>query len=133
MQENDVTRDVLNAIESARENGDFDSVKRLSKRELENPQSDIDPLLIMDQIAHMYLDSFLIWLNEMKKINKNVDKHTVLRKIADNLENNPDILQFYTRFMQEMIDASAEEVRNKFLCVDADIEKAKEILKGEGL
>ncbi|MYK96746.1 hypothetical protein F4009_22585, partial [Candidatus Poribacteria bacterium] len=65
MQENDVTRDVLNAIESARENGDFDSVKRLSKRELENPQSDIDPLLIMDQIAHMYLDSFLIWLNEM--------------------------------------------------------------------
>ena len=127
------SRDVLNAIEQARDSGDFDLVKQLSKRALENPQSDIDPLLIMEQIAHMFLDSYLIWVNEMKKININFDKHTVLRVIAEQLEEHSDKLVSYTGFMQEMIEASAEDVRNKFLNVDDAIEKAKEILKGEGL
>ena len=81
-------KDVLNAIESARGNGDFDSVKRLSKSALENPQSDIDSLRIMEQIAHMYLDSFLIWINEIRKIDKNFDKQTGLRGIAEDLENS---------------------------------------------
>ncbi len=124
--------DVLKTIENARENGDFDLVKRLSKKALENPQSDINPLLIMDQIAHMYLDSFLIWVNEMKKIDKNVDKHRTLRLIAQHLEDTPNNLKVYTRYMQEMAAADAEEVRNNFLSVD-DIEKAKEILKDERL
>ena len=106
--------DVLKDIENARENGDFDLVKQLSKRELENPQSDINPLLIIDQIAHMYLDSFLIWVNEMKKIDRAVDKHSTLRLIAQHLEENPAVLMYYTRYMEKMVAANAEEVRNKF-------------------
>ena len=124
--------DVLKAIENAREIGDFDSVKRLSKKELENPQSDIEPLDIMDQIAHMYLDSFLVWVNEMKKIDPAVDKHWTLHRIAEHLEG-PNRLTDYTQYIKEMRAADAEEVRNNFLSVDADIEKAKELMKEEGL
>ena len=120
--------DVLKDIENARENGDFDLVKRLSKRELENPQSDIDPVRIMDQIAHMYLDSFLIWVNGMKKIDGSVDKHSTLRLIAQHLEDDPAVLMCYTRYMKEMAAADAEEVRNNFLSTD-DIEEAKEVLR----
>ena len=134
------SRDVLNAIEQARDRGDFDLVKELGKSALENPQSDIDPVLIMDQIAHMFLDACLIWVNEMKKIDENVDMHQLLRDkpntlryIADNLENPHLNLPCYTQFMREMAEASAEDVRNKFLNVDDKIEKAKAILKGEGL
>ena len=119
--------EVLNVIESARDNGDFDSVKRLSKIALENSQSDRDTLLIMNQIAHMYLDSFLIWSNEMKKIDKNVDTHTTLHGIAQQLENGG--WAGYTRYMREMIKADAEEVRNNFLSVDDD----KENLEGRGI
>lgn len=117
------SKNVLSAIEAARENGDFDSVKRLSKEALENPQSSISSLLIMDQIAHMYLDGFLIWVNEMKKIDKSVDKHSTLRRIASNLENDPDKLMYYTQYMKEMIEASPEEVINIFLSVDDDMEE----------
>ena len=126
--------DVLKKIETARKNGDFDSVKRLSKQELENPRiSDKDRVGIMDQIAHMYLDSFLVWVNEMKKIDPDVDKYSVLRKIAQNFEDNPNVLLWYTEYMREMMEAEAEEVRNNFLSVNDDVEKAKEILKNEGL
>lgn len=127
------SRDVLKTIENARENGDFDLVKQVSKRELEYPQSDIDPVLIMDQIAHMYLDCFLIWVNEMKKIHGTVDKHSVLHQIAQQLEDNPDKQLSWTRYMQKMMKADAEEVRNIFLSVDDAMEKVKEILKNEGL
>ena len=95
--------EVLNAIESARDNGDFDSVKRLSKMALENSQSDIDSLRIMEQIAHMYLDSFLIWFNEMKKIDTNGVNNTVLHGIAQDLENGG--WPGYTQYMREMIKA----------------------------
>ena len=122
------SEDVLKAIENARENGDFDLVKQLSKRALENPQSDINQLLVMDQIAHMYLDSFLIWVNEMKKIDGSVDKHSTLRLIAQHLEDNPAVLMFYTRYMKEMVVADAEKVRNNFLSGD-DMEEAKAVLK----
>ena len=107
--------DVLKAIEDARINGDFDLVKRLSKEALENPQSDIDSLLIMDQIAHMYLDSFLIWVNQMKKIDKSVDKHNMLRGIADHLELSNPYKVCYTQYMVEMTQADVEEVINNFL------------------
>ena len=128
--------DVLKTIENARENGDFDLVKQLSKRALENPQTDRDRLLIMDQIAHMYLDSFLIWVNEMKKIHRDVDKHSMLRGIAQHLENGSDKFMGYTAYMQQMAAADAEEVRNNFLSVDDDdddIEEAREVLRNEGL
>lgn len=98
------TTDVLKRIENARENGDFDLVKRLSKRALENPQSDINPVLIMDQIAHMHLDNFLVWVNEMKKIDSSVNKHDVLCKISQDLKDNPDKLLWYTQYMKEMIE-----------------------------
>jgi len=110
--------DVLKSIEDARINGDFDLVKELSKSELENPQSNINPLEIMDQIAHMYLDSFLIWVNEMKKINRAVDKHSTLRLIAQHLEDQPNSLVSYTPYMEQMAQADAEVVRNKFLSVN---------------
>ena len=125
------SRDVLKVIENARVNGDFDLVKRLSKRELENPQSDIDPLLIMDQIAHMYLDSFLVWANEMKKIDSNFQKHGTLRIIAQQLENQPNGLVCYTSYMKQMAVADAEEVRNNFLSVDDGIEAAKKAMEDE--
>ena len=125
--------DVLKAIEDARENGDFDLVKQLSKRALENPQSDIDPLLIMNQIAHMYLDSFLIWVNQMKKINTSVDKHNMLRGIADHLELSNLYKVCYTRYMVEMTQEDVEKVINNFLSVDDNMEKAKKILKDEKL
>ena len=112
--------DVLKTIENARVNGDFDLVKRLSKQELENPQSDVDPQSIMDQIAHMYLDSFLVWVNEMKKIDRPLNKYNALRAIAQDLEDNPKTQVFYTQYMKEMIAADAEEVRNIFLSVDDD-------------
>ena len=123
---------VLQAIEKARVNGDFDLVKRLSKRELEDPQSDINPLLIMDQIAHMYLDSFLVWVHEMQKIGGGFDKHNTLRRIAQHLEN-PNVLTDYTQYIKEMRETDAAEVRNNFLSVDDNVEKAKEAMKKEGL
>lgn len=113
------TEDVLQAIKDARENGNFDLVKRLSKRELENPQSDINSLLIMEQIAHMHLDSFLVWVNEMKKIDPSVNKYDTLFRIAQHLRT-PDLSTDYTRYIKEMRRADAEEVRNNFLSVDDD-------------
>lgn len=129
------TTDVLKRIENARENGNFDLVKRLSKKALENPQSDIDPVLIMDQIAHMYLDSFLIWVHEMQKIYPTFDKSGTLRIIANHLEN-PNMSTNYTRYIKEMREADAEEVKNNFLGVDDDddVEKSKEARRdGRGI
>ena len=124
--------DVLDQIEQAREEGDFDLVKRLSKEELENPHiSDKYRLLIMDQVAHMYLDSFLIWVNEMKRIDMTENKRDVLRRIAQNSENTPHKRIFYTAYMRKMIEAEPEEVRNVFLSVDEDVEKAKEAKKDD--
>ena len=117
------TENVLKRIENAREEGDFDLVKRLSKEALEDPQSDISDLLIMDQIAHMYLDSFLIWVNEMKKIDPSVDKYRVLCNIAIGLAENSgssDPLVVYTPYTEKMADAAPEVVREEFLSVDTD-------------
>lgn len=136
------TTDVLKRIENARENGDFDLVKQLSKRALENPQSDINPVLIMDQIAHMYLDSFLIWVHEMQKIDPTVNKDATLLVIAHHLainqhlaSKNLSILEDYTQYIKEMREADAEEVRNNFLSVDDDdVEKSKEARRdGRGI
>ena len=126
--------DVLQSIKDAREIGDFDSVKRLSKKELENPQSNINPLLIMDEIAHMFLDIFLIWVNEMEKKDPtvNMNKHVTLRLIAGHLED-PNARVGYTQYIREMIEADAEEVINNFLSVDDNVEKAKEVMKKAGL
>ena len=138
------TENVLEQIETARLSGDFDSVKRLSKKALEDPQSDIPDLLIMDQIAHMYLDSFLVWINEMKKTigdgngqdvlsatteeyrerlsriitDGHVNKYNVLCDIAIGLAKNYNQLVFHTPCIAKMMVADAEEVREKFLSVD---------------
>lgn len=135
------TTDVLQTIRNARNKGDFELVKRLSKRELENPQSDIDALDIMNEVAHMGLDWFLIWINEMKKRSGSYgDKPNELRRIAQQLEDQEgkpeNLMMFYTDYMKELIGTDAEEVRNKLLSVDTDdidIEKAKEAMKKEGL
>ena len=127
--------DVLQSIKDAREIGDFDSVKRLSKKELENPQSNINPLLIMDEIAHMFLDIFLIWVNEMEKKDPtvNMNKHVNLRLIAGHLED-PNTRVDYTQYIREMIEADAEEVINNFLSVNDNVEKAREVMKdGRGI
>lgn len=130
------TINVLEAIENARLKGDFDLVKRLSKTELENPQSDINALEIMNQIAHMYLDCFLIWVHEMQKIEPTVNKYSTLSVIAQHLKSS-DISTDYTEYIKEMRRADAEEVRNIFLSVDDDVddrvEKAKEDMKKQGL
>ena len=122
--------DVLETIRNARVNGDFDLVKRLSKRELENPQSDRKHRLdIMNEIVHMYLDCHLIWINEIKRIDGVVNPDA-LRVIAQKLEDNPNKPVNYTQYMKEMIATDAEEVRNIFLSVDDDdMEKAKEARK----
>ena len=135
------TTDVLKTIENARENGNFDLVKQLSKKELEKPQSDIDRVRIMDQIAHMYLDSFLIWVHEMQKIEPTLDKSGTLLIIAHHLginqylaSKNLSILEDYTQYIKEMREADAEEVRNNFLGVDDDVEKSKEARRdGRGI
>lgn len=116
-------------IQNARENGDFDSVKRLSKKELENSQSDANPLEIMNEIAHMYLDSFLIWVHEMEKIGGTIN-YEGLHNIVQDLEN-PNTSTGYTQFIREMKAADPEEVRNKFLSVNDDMGKIKEALKDE--
>lgn len=124
--------DVLDQIVQAREEGDFDLVKRLSKEELENPHiSDKYRLLIMDQIAHMYLDSFLVWVNEMKKIDMSFDKYNMLCGIAIELAKGSNHLLHYTPYMKEMGDAAPEEVINVFLSVDEDVEKAEEAQKDD--
>ena len=147
------TENVLEQIEKARLNGDFELVKRLSKEALEDPQSDIPDLLIMSEIAHMYLDGFLVWVNEIRKKSGGVDfyraidqllkedsisaedynylkwvvdKHDVLRGIAQDLEDHRDELVWYTPYMREMGEASPEKVREDFLSTDGDVEAAKE-------
>ena len=124
---------VLEQIKHARLNGDFDVVKRLSKKALENPRiSDEVRVKIMDEIAHMYLDSFLVWINEIKKIDISFDKYTMLGAIAIEWAKFSNHLVASTPYMQEMIEADAEEVRERFLSVDADVEAAKAAMRDAG-
>ena len=134
-------KNVLEMINNARVNGDFDLVKRLSKRELENPESDIDPLDIMNEIAHMYLDSCLIWVNEMRKKANEMRKWSAdpnkqdalgsICTIGKQFEEQPNLQPGYTKYIRKMIDAAPEEVRNVFLSVDADMEKSKKARKDD--
>ena len=127
------TESVLEQINHARLNGDFEMVKRLSKKELENPRiSDEDRVKIMDEIAHMYLDSFLVWINEIKKIDISFDKYTMLGAIAIEWAKFSNHLVASTPYMQEMIEAAPEEVRERFLSVDADVEAAKAAMRDAG-
>ena len=123
---------VLEQINHARLNGDFELVKRLSKKELENPRiSDEVRIKIMDEIAHMYLDSFLIWINEIKKIDISFDKYTMLGAIAIEWAKFSNHLVSSTPYMKELIDAAPEDVREIFLSVDADVEAAKKAKKND--
>ena len=84
----------------------------------------------MDQIAHMYLDSFLIWVHEMQKIGGGFNKHDTLRVISQHLKNH-NASTNYTQYIREMRAPGTEELLNKFLSVDDDMEEAKEAMKDE--
>ena len=98
----------IEQIEKARVNGNFAHAKSLAISGLQESDDDAYRLAIMDQIAHLHLDLFLIWLNEMKKI-KPVNKYDVLYRIEHHLRLNPDELSRYTEYMLKLASLPHEE------------------------
>lgn len=97
----------IEQIEKARVNGNFAHAKKLAVIELEESDDDYR-VAIMDQLAHIHLDLFLIWLNEMKKI-KPVNKYDTLYMIEHHLRLNRDKLSEYTEHMTKLANLSHKE------------------------
>ena len=99
----------IGQIEKARENGNFAHAKALAINELESSNDNDYRLAIMDQMAHIHLDSFLIWLNEMRKIDSSVNKYDTLYGIEHHLRLHPDQLSEYTEYMVKLANLPHEE------------------------
>ena len=63
----------------------------------------------MNEMAHIHLDLFLIWLNEMRKIDNSVNTYDTLYMIEHHLRLNPDKLSGYTEHMTKLATLPPEE------------------------
>ncbi len=99
----------IEEIKQARVNGNFPHAKKLASIELEKFDDDGYRVAIMNEMAHMHLDLFLIWLNEMRKIDNSVNKYDMLYGIEHHLRLNPDKLSGYTEYMVKLANLPQEE------------------------
>ena len=100
----------IEEIRQARVNGNFLDAKKLAIIELEKSNDDDYRVAIMDEMAHIHLDLFLIWLNEIRKINSSLNKCDTLYIIEHQLRLNPDKLLVYTEYMKKLVNLPHEEV-----------------------